>query len=67
MTRKELKDIISRVIHKLNDEAPSPACGLFWADDPNPAPDPDPDPAPTTRYAIGEEDATTIYSVGEEG
>ena len=56
MSREELKDIVCAVVERLGKDAPTPACGLFWADDPQ----------PTTRYAVGEEDVTTYYAVGEE-
>jgi hypothetical protein len=58
MDRKELKEIIVAVIDRMKKTAPAPACGLFWADNP--------EEPPTTIYAVGEEDATTIYGVGEE-
>jgi hypothetical protein len=62
MTRNELKKIIASVIDRLHNTASSPACGIFWADSPNPDP-----PDTTTRYAIGEEDTvTTRYAIGEE-
>jgi hypothetical protein len=49
MSRNELKDIIARVIVRLENEAPKPAC--LFNDNP-----PDPDPCDmTTRYAVGEE------------
>lgn len=34
MTRAELKEIVTAVIQKLEKSSPSPACGLFWADEP---------------------------------
>ncbi|MBN1696648.1 MAG: hypothetical protein JW881_03950 [Spirochaetales bacterium] len=81
MTRKELKEIIVSVIERLRENAPSPACGVLWADepivttyyaigeeDPTPTDAPKPTPNATTRYAIGEEDVvTTLYGIGEEG
>lgn len=47
MSREDLKEIIGRVLVRLQDEAPKPAC--IWADNPCDTCD------ATTRYAIGEE------------
>ncbi len=47
MSREDLKDIISRVLDRLQNEAPQPAC--LFADSPCDSCD------VTTRYAVGEE------------
>jgi len=57
MNKEDLRDVLDLVKDKLSRDADA-ACGLFWADEP--------EPNPTTRYSVGEEDATTEYSVGEE-
>jgi hypothetical protein len=46
MNREELKEIIGRIVEKLEEEAPRPAC-IFG--------DSGGDCDMTTRYAIGEE------------
>lgn len=73
MNRDELKEIISMVIKKMEVHSPKPACGLFFADEPQIVTFYGITPEqPTTRYAINEEDGsdngtiTTLYSVGEE-
>ena len=54
MKKTDLHDILNLVKEKLTYDTEA-ACGLFW-----------PDASPTSRYAVGEEDATTAYAVGEE-
>ena len=54
MKKNDLRDVLDLVKNKLTHDMES-ACGLFW-----------PDASPTSRYAVGEEDASTDYSVGEE-
>jgi hypothetical protein len=48
MSREDLKDIISRVLDRLQNEAPQPAC--LFSDGPCDSPC-----DVTTRYAVGEE------------
>ena len=54
MKKTEIREVLELVKEKLSQNTES-ACGLFW-----------PDSSPTSRYAVGEEDASTEYSVGEE-
>ncbi len=49
MSREDLKDIISRVLDRLQNEAPTPAC--LFGDQPSC----DDNCDMTTRYAVGEE------------
>lgn len=51
MSREDLKEIISRVVARLEEEAPKPAC--FFSDNP--------------CDQCDECDITTFYAVGEEG
>lgn len=53
--KADLRDVLQLVKEKLSRDTEA-GCGLFW-----------PDSAPTSRYAIGEEDVTTFYAIGEEG
>ena len=46
MSREDLKEIIGRVLVRLQQQAPRPAC--LWVDDPEPC-------DTTTRYGINEE------------
>ena len=55
MQKADLRDVLELVKQKLSRDVEA-ACGLLWADSPQ----------PTTRYSIGEEDASTEYAVGEE-
>lgn len=55
MIRTDLREVLDLVREKLSRDAEA-ACGLLWSDNPR----------PTTKYAVGEEDATTDYAVGEE-
>jgi len=57
MKKTDLREVLDLVKDKLSRETDT-ACGLFWADNP--------EPIPTSWYAVGEEDVTTHYAVGEE-
>jgi len=57
MDKQDLREVLDLVKDKLSRDADA-ACGLFWADEP--------EPEPTTKYAVGEEDVTSFYAVGEE-
>lgn len=55
MQRTDLRDVLDLVKEKLSRDTEA-ACGLLWSDGPR----------PTTKYAVGEEDVTTLYGLGEE-
>lgn len=55
MDKKELREILDLVKAKLAVDAEA-ACGLFWADDPEPTPKYATPDDPAMRYAISEEE-----------
>ncbi|MBN2736951.1 MAG: hypothetical protein JXR70_08230 [Spirochaetales bacterium] len=56
MNRKDLKEIITSVIEKMQENTPATACGAFFADN----------PIITTYYAVGEEDSTPTPEITGE-
>ena len=55
MKKEDLKDILQLIKDKLERDTEA-ACGLFYSDE---------NSQPTSFYAVGEEDGTLRYSIGE--